>query len=251
MEPAPLTALLGDLLAPKYLGWLLDGWLTTLWVTLLVVLASTLLGVAYAAARESGRRAWVRATDVYLSLFRNTPLLVQLFFWYFGVPALLPQPVLDWLNHVHAWQLGGVVLLRWPSFEFLAALVGLVFYSTAYVGEDIRSGLRGVPDGQRQAGRALGLTPLQVLASVVLPQALRTARAPLLGQYMNILKNTSLGMAVGLMELSYRSRQAEAETWKTFQIYALTTVLYIVAIAALQALGQVLQRRQARAGANR
>ncbi|MBK1615047.1 amino acid ABC transporter permease [Rubrivivax gelatinosus] len=239
-------ALRQELLAPKYLGWLLDGWWVTLWTTAVVVVVATLLGVFVAAARESGRPALTRATGVYLSLFRNTPLLVQLFFWYFGLPALLPEGLLPWLNGVHELALGGVVLLRWPSFEFLAATVGLVFYSTAYVGEDIRSGLRGVPASQRLAGTALGLTRLQVLRHVVLPQALRIALPPLLGQYMNILKNTSLGMAIGLLELSYRTRQAEAETWKTFQVYGVATLLYIVAIAVLQALGQWLERRRER-----
>jgi polar amino acid transport system permease protein len=234
-------------LAPKYLGWLWGGWITTLWSTLLVVLASTLLGVLFAAARESRRAPVVRAAGAYLSLFRNTPLLVQLFFWYFGVPALLPAGVLEWLNGAHALVVGGTVLVRWPSFEFLAAIVGLVAYSTAYVGEDIRSGLRGVPPNQRATALALGFTPLQALRHVVLPQALRIATPPLLGQYMNILKNTSLGMAIGLMELSYRSRQAEAETWKTFQVYGVATVLYIVAIVVLEVAGQSLQRRQARA----
>jgi polar amino acid transport system permease protein len=238
-------ALRQDLLAPKYLGWLLDGWLMTLWTTAIVVAAATLLGALLAAARESGRPALTRATGVYLSLFRNTPLLVQLFFWYFGLPALLPEGVLPWLNTPHELALGGLVL-RWPSFEFLAAAAGLVFYSAAYVGEDIRSGLRGVPAGQREAAIALGLTPWQALRHVVLPQALRIALPPLLGQYMNILKNTSLGMAIGLLELSYRTRQAEAETWKTFQVYGVATLLYVVAIVALQLLGQALQSRRQR-----
>ncbi|MFT4268560.1 MAG: amino acid ABC transporter permease [Xenophilus sp.] len=233
-----------DFLAPKYLGWLLDGWLMTLWATTLVVAASTLLGVLFAAARESRRALLVRATGAYLSLFRNTPLLVQLFFWYFGVPALLPEGVLAWLNGAHALTIGGAMVARWPSFEFLAALAGLVAYSTAYVGEDIRSGLRGVSLNQRRTALALGFTPWQALRHVVLPQALRIATPPLIGQYMNILKNTSLGMAIGLAELSYRARQAEAETWKTFQVYALSTLLYIVAVLALEAVSHVAQRRQ-------
>lgn len=182
-----LDQALDGFLAPTYLGWLFDGWRMTLWATVLVVLASTALGVLLATARESGRAPLVRAAGVYLSVFRNTPLLVQLFFWYFAVPALLPDGLLGWLNTVHALQWGGLTVLRWPSFEFLAALTGLVFYSTAYVGEDIRSGLRGVPANQRQSAMALGFTRAQALRHVVLPQALRIALPPLLGQYMNIL----------------------------------------------------------------
>lgn len=241
-----LQARLADLLAPKYLDWLLDGWLMTLWSTVLVVAGATLLGIALAAARESARPGLARTARVYLSLFRNTPLLVQLFFWYFGIPTLLPEATLQWLNGTHELAIGGWVLARWPSFEFLSAITGLVFYSAAYVGEDIRSGLRGVAVSQRAAARAMGFTPAQVMRHVVLPQALRIATAPLLGQYMNILKNTSLGMAIGLVELSYRTRQAEAESWKTFEVYGVATLLYIVAIALLEVLGQILQRRQAR-----
>lgn len=233
-----------DFLAPKYLGWLLDGWLMTLWSTLIVVIASTLLGILFAVARESRNVLLVRVTDVYISLFRNTPLLVQLFFWYFGLPALLPTDMLAWLNGIHAWTVGGVTLMRWPSFEFLAAIVGLITYSTPYVGEDIRSGLHGVPSHQRLAALALGFTHGQALRYIVLPQALRIATPPLIGQYMNILKNTSLGMAIGLAELSYRARQAEAETWKTFQVYTLTTLLYIVAILVLELVSRAAQHWQ-------
>ncbi|CAM3508256.1 amino acid ABC transporter permease [Paracidovorax anthurii] len=245
MPDVSLPALQELLLAPRYLGWLLDGWLMTLWSALLVIAASAVLGTLLATARESGRAALVRATGIYLSLVRNTPLLVQLLFWYFGLPALLPEGTLEWLNGAHALTLHGTVIARWPSFEFLAALAGLALYSAAYVGEDIRSGLRGVPRGQRAAAQALGFTPWQALRHVVLPQALRIAAPPLTGQAMNILKNTSLGMAIGLAELSYRARQVEAETWKTFQVYGLATVLYIAAIALLAALGRMAVCRAA------
>ena len=235
--------LFSSFLAPKYLLWLGDGLLTTLWSSAVVIAASLALGLLFAAAREYGGPIAQALAGVYLSIFRNTPLLVQLFFWYFGFPALLPESAVPWLNTPHSLTLGGVTLLRWPSFEILAAIVGLVAYSTAYVGEDIRSGLRGVSAGQRQAAMAMGFTPWQVLTQVVFPQALRMAAAPLNGQAKNILKNTSLGMAIGLMELSYRTRQVEAETWKTFQVYGVSTVLYIVGVALLGLLGAWWQRR--------
>jgi polar amino acid transport system permease protein len=230
-----------ELLAPRYLGWLFDGWLMTLWSASLVIVAATLLGLLLAVARSHPARGWRWCTGLYVSLFRNTPLLVQLFFWYFGAPSLLPEAAREWLNTSHAWQPGGL-RLRWPSIEFLTAIVGLVLYATAYIGEEIRSGIRGVPASQLAAATALGMTRWQVMRWVVLPQALRITLAPLMGQYMNIVKNTSLAMAVGLVELSYASRQVEAETFRTFQAFGIATLLYVLTIAAMELLAAWLAR---------
>ncbi len=199
-----------------------------------------------AIARLSRRRLLSWPARAYLALFRNTPLLVQLFFWYFGVPALLPEALVSWLNTPHETP-----LLDWPSFEFLAAAWGLTLYTSAFVAEEFRAGIASVRPEQRAAGLALGLTQRQVWRVVVLPQALRTALPPLLGQYMNALKNSSLAMAIGLAELSYASRQVETETFKTFQAFGIATLLYIGAIALIEAFGQALQqtRRYRQGGA--
>ncbi|AGI81746.1 TPA: amino acid ABC transporter permease [Pseudomonas aeruginosa] len=236
----------GELLAPQYLRWLLDGFLLTLGLALLSCLLATLIGAPLAIARLSRRRLLSWPARAYLALFRNTPLLVQLFFWYFGVPALLPEALVSWLNTPHETP-----LLDWPSFEFLAAAWGLTLYTSAFVAEEFRAGIASVRPEQRAAGLALGLTQRQVWRVVVLPQALRTALPPLLGQYMNALKNSSLAMAIGLAELSYASRQVETETFKTFQAFGIATLLYIGAIALIEAFGQALQqtRRYRQGGA--
>ncbi|HEJ3298155.1 amino acid ABC transporter permease [Pseudomonas aeruginosa] len=236
----------GELLAPQYLRWLLDGFLLTLGLALLSCLLATLIGAPPAIARLSRRRLLSWPARAYLALFRNTPLLVQLFFWYFGVPALLPEALVSWLNTPHETP-----LLDWPSFEFLAGAWGLTLYTSAFVAEEFRAGIASVRPEQRAAGLALGLTQRQVWRVVVLPQALRTALPPLLGQYMNALKNSSLAMAIGLAELSYASRQVETETFKTFQAFGIATLLYIGAIALIEAFGQALQqtRRYRQGGA--
>ncbi|MBG4750205.1 amino acid ABC transporter permease [Pseudomonas aeruginosa] len=236
----------GELLAPQYLRWLLDGFLLTLGLALLSCLLATLIGAPLAIARLSRRRLLSWPARAYLALFRNTPLLVQLFFWYFGVPALLPEALVSWLNTPHETP-----LLDWPSFEFLAGAWGLTLYTSAFVAEEFRAGIASVRPEQRAAGLALGLTQRQVSRVVVLPQALRTALPPLLGQYMNALKNSSLAMAIGLAELSYASRQVETETFKTFQAFGIATLLYIGAIALIEAFGQALQqtRRYRQGGA--
>ena len=236
----------GELLAPQYLRWLLDGFLLTLGLALLSCLLATLIGAPLAIARLSRRHLLSWPARANQALLRNTPLVVEVLLWDFGGPAQRPEALVSWLNTPHETP-----LLDWPSFEFLAGAWGLTLYTSAFVAEEFRAGIASVRPEQRAAGLALGLTQRQVWRVVVLPQALRTALPPLLGQYMNALKNSSLAMAIGLAELSYASRQVETETFKTFQAFGIATLLYIGAIALIEAFGQALQqtRRYRQGGA--
>ncbi|ATE59498.1 amino acid ABC transporter permease [Thauera sinica] len=237
-----------DLLAPKYLGWLIEGFGVTLALSALASAAATALGLALCLARVARSPLWSWPARTWLSMFRNTPLLVQLFFWYFGASALMPEGLLTWLNTPHHWHLAffGVA---WPPFEYLAGFLGLTLYTSAFIAEEFRSGVQGVPRSQITAAQALGLTRLQVWLYIVMPQAFRIALPPLLGQYMNAVKNSSLTMAIGLAELSYASRQVETETFKTFQAFGVATLLYIGTIAAIELAGQWVQRRRPAPGA--
>ncbi|WP_095108540.1 amino acid ABC transporter permease [Pseudomonas sp. Irchel 3E20] len=230
----------GELLGPQYLHWLFDGFVLTLALSAVVCLVATALGFVVCLARLSPSRLLAWPAHAYLALFRNTPLLVQLFFWYFGVSALLPEALVMWLNMPHEISLAGWVI-GWPSFEFIAGFWGLTLYTAAFIAEEFRAGIASVRTQQREAGFALGLRSAQVWLYVVLPQALRTAFGPLLGQYMNALKNSSLTMAIGLAELSYASRQVETETFKTFQAFGFATLLYVLSIALIEAIGQWVQ----------
>ncbi|MGK2946180.1 MAG: amino acid ABC transporter permease [Candidatus Malihini olakiniferum] len=231
------------LLSSHYLSWLWHGFLLTLWLSLCIVVLSTLLGMVLVVARDSQRNPLRWTAIAYSTLFRNTPLLVQLFFWYFGAAQLLPSLLLQWLNSPHNVAIAGMIL-SWPSFEFLAGLVSLTLYSSAFIAEEIRAGIGGVTRGQKDASLALGLTPWQAMRYVVLPQALKIGLSPLLGQYMNIIKNSSLTMAIGVAELSYVSRQVETETLRTFQAFGVATVLYITIIALIEGWGMWYQQRQ-------
>jgi polar amino acid transport system permease protein len=237
-------------LAPKYLIWLLQGFGMTLGLSALVIVAATLCGCLLALARTSRTSSVRRAAALYVLVFRNSPLIVQLLFWYFGVATLLPEAAMTWLNTPHAVDLG-VFSLHWPSFEFVAGWIGLTCYSITFIGEEFRSGLSGVPAGQHNAAAALGLTPLAAFVHVILPQAVRIATPPLFGQYMNIVKNSSLTMAIGLAELSYASRQVDTETFKTFQAFGAATVLYILTIALLEVVLLLVQRSGSRAAVRR
>ena len=235
-------SLLGDLLAPRYLVWLLQGFGVTLLLSAAVCGAGTMLGLAACCLREVGGPAARRGVAGFVGLVRNTPLLVQLFVWYFAVAALLPGDVTVWLNTPHVLDLGSAAL-RWPAYETLAGFVGLTLYATAYIAEEGRAGLAGVRPAQREAALALGLTPVQAFRHIVLPQALRIAWLPIVGQYLNTIKNTSLTMTIGLAELSYASRKVETETFKTFQAFGIATLLYVGAAALVEAAGQALARR--------
>ncbi|MGM3176006.1 amino acid ABC transporter permease [Dickeya lacustris] len=228
-------------LAPQYLHWLWQGFLVTLALALATSLLATLLGLALSAARDSRTPLLRWPVVAYCSLFRNTPLLVQLFFWYFGAPQCLPAAFMQWLTTPHTLPLLEISL---PSFEFIAGLMGVTFYSSAFIAEEIRAGIAGVARGQKYAACALGLTGWQAMRYVVLPQAWRIAWPTLLGQYMNVIKNTSLTMAIGVAELSYASRQVETETLRTFQAFGVATLLYVAAIAVLEGFGMWRAHRQ-------
>ncbi|OCG27608.1 amino acid ABC transporter permease [Gilliamella sp. wkB108] len=232
-----------QLLEPRYLWWLWDGFLVTLAISLLTIILSTLLGFLLVIARQSQFRIMQWIVIGYNAIFRYSPLLPQLFFWYFGVGNLLPVEFKLWLFEEPQIQLF-FVTLKMPSFEFIIGLVGLTFYSSAFIAEEFRAGILGVKMGQEQASLALGLTRWQSMRFIILPQSFRIAFSPLIGQYMNIIKNSSLTMAIGVLELSYVSRQVETESLKTFQDFAIATLLYILAIVMVGTIGNIYQTKR-------
>lgn len=229
-------------LAPQYIGWIAHGFLMTVVLSASACVAATALGFGLALARDSRHRLPAALAAGYVLIFRNSPLLVQLLFWYFGVATLLPGNWMAWLNAPHAVALGAF-RLSWPSFEFLAGWVGLTCYTATFIGEEFRAGIRGVRRGQYEAAAALGLSPFVTFRYVILPQAIRIAMPSLAGQYMNAVKNSSLAMAIGVAELSYEARQVDTETFKTFQAFGAATVLYISIIAVIEVALAIRRRR--------
>ena len=221
-------------LPSHYLTWLFKGVLLTGWLSLLVCAAATLLGLVLSLAEDSSWPVLRGATRFFVALHRNTPLLVQILLWYFGVGGLLPEGLMFWLNAPHRLDLAGGLGVSWPSYEFLAAFVALTLYSASFISEEIRAGLNTVASGQRAAACALGLSGWQIMRWIVLPQALIAARRPLVGQYTAVIKNSSLTMAIGVAELSYTSRQVESESLLAFQAFAVATLLYLLLVLGAQ-----------------
>lgn len=209
------------------LQWLISGFLTTLWVSVAGIVLATLLAILLLGLRLAGGRPGRALVACWVSLFRNTPLLVQLLFWYFAAWNLLPLTVKDFVNDEHGWStLPGNVW--WLTPEFLCAMWGLGVFTSAFLIEEIASGLRAIPDGQREAALTQGFTPLGLFRHILLPQGLANAWQPIVGQYLNLMKLSSLASGIGFAELTYQVRQIESYNAHALEAFAVGTVLYLL-----------------------
>ncbi len=197
-----------------YLDWILSAWGWTLSVALSALVLALLLGLIMGTFRTLPSSPWlVRLGNAWVELFRNIPLLVQIFLWYFVVPAIFPA-----LKDV-------------PSVVLVVLALG--FFTSARVAEQVRSGIQALPRGQRYAGMAVGFTTPQTYRYVLLPMALRIVIPPLTSESMNIVKNSSVAFAVSIAELTFFARQSGEETSQPVQMYLAVTVLYAVSAFAI------------------
>ncbi len=225
----------GVVLQAPYLEWLIQGLYTTLALTGLAWIGAFALGTTLAVIRLADVAALNFLISAYVAFHRNVPMLVHILFWYFGIPAMLPAALVDQINAV-----GG---------EFLMAMIAIALVMAAYIAEDLRSALRAVPSGQFEASRALGLSYLQTMRKVMMPQAFRIAIPTLVNQTLLMFKNTSLAMAIGVAELTKAAREIENVSFKVFEAYAVVTVMYLVLSLLIMWGGDVLARRSRLAGA--
>ena len=157
----------------------------------------------------------VRLGNAYVELFRNIPLLVQMFLWYFVVPEIVPRGVGNWLKQL-------------PDASFYTAVVALGLYMSARVAEQVRAGTLSLPRGQRLAGLAVGLTLPQVYFYVLLPMTYRIILPPLTSELLNTIKNSAVALTIGLMELTARARAMQEFSFQVFEAFTAATVIYIV-----------------------
>jgi len=191
----------------------LTGIKTTFELSLVSIVFAFLLGLIIAVMRMSNVRPVRWFAHGYLEFFRNTPLLVQIFFWYFGSYKILPTAVNDWLNTM--------------NIEFSAAVIALSIYTSAFIAEDIRSGVRSIPKELMEAARSSGFSYLRSMRHIILPQAVRLTIPPLINQFLNLMKNSSLAMTIGVVELTYQARQVESYTFKGFEAFTAATLVYV------------------------
>ncbi len=199
-----------------YLDWLLTGLGWTLAVSLTAWVIALTLGICIGALRSMPSRLPVMLGNAWVELFRNIPLLVQMFLWFFVMPEFLPR---DW----SLW-----VKQDMPAKEFLTAALCLGLFTSARVAEQVRAGVGSLPRGQRDAALALGLTLPQTYRHVILPQALRIVIPPLTSEFMNVFKNSSVAFAIGVLELTFQARQMQEDSEQGIETFLAVTLLYFI-----------------------
>lgn len=205
--------------------------------TLLLVACSWViamaLGTALGVVRTTKNRLWVMLGNGYVELFRNIPLLVQFFVWYFVLPSVIP-PLKRFANAVDP-----------ATFQLITAIVCLGLFTAARIAEQVKSGLQSLPRGQTYAALALGLTPLQTYRYVLLPMALRIVIPPLTSESMNLVKNSAVAYSIGLTELFFRTREMGEMTFRYFAAFGAATVLYVAVAFAINRVMAWIERATA------
>ncbi|MCY7370651.1 MAG: amino acid ABC transporter permease [Polaromonas sp.] len=197
-----------------YLQWMFDAWGWTLAVAGASWVVAMLVGALVGTARTLPNSPWlVRLGNAWVELFRNIPLLVQIFIWYFVVPKVFPS------------------MREVPGFVLVVFALG--FFTSARIAEQVRAGVQALPRGQRYAGMAMGFTTAQTYRYVLLPMAIRIIIPPLTSESMNLLKNSSVAFAVSIAELTMFAMQAQEETSRGIEIYLAVTAAYAVSAFAV------------------
>jgi general L-amino acid transport system permease protein len=220
------------------------GLVNSLRIAILGIVMTTIVGVSAGIGRLSGNWLLRKITLVYVEIFRNTPLLLQLLFWYFAVFLGFPKAE----NKISLW--GWIYLSQngteFPWFtlspEFSALLLGLIFYTGAFIAEIVRGGIQAVPRGQWEAARSLGLKPGLVMRLVVFPQALRVIIPPLTSQYLNLTKNSSLAIAIGYPDIYFVASTTFNQTGRAVEVMLLIMLTYLTLSLTISLVMNLLNR---------
>lgn len=200
-----------------WLHYLLVGLVWTLVTALAAWVIALAIGAAVGTLRTTTMPWVVRIGNAYVEIFRNIPLIVQMFLWFFVFPESLPTSLGDAIKQMPP-----------PWGSYIPAVLCLGIFTSVRVAEQVRAGIQSLPRGQRMAGTAMGLTQYQTYRYVILPQAFRIILPPLTSEFMNIIKNSSVALTIGLLELTGRARAMQELTFQVFEAFAAATVLYLL-----------------------
>ena len=213
----------GILLSPEpggtgsYLAYLVVGLGWTLATALAAWVIALAIGSIVGTLRTTPSPWVVRLGNAYVEIFRNVPLIVQMFLWFFVAPELLPKALGDWVKQMPP-----------PWGSYIPAVLCLGIYTSVRVAEQVRAGINSLSRGQGMAGTALGLTLGQTYRYVLLPMAFRIVLPPLTSEFMNVIKNSSVALTIGLLELTGRARAMQEFSFKVFEAFAAATVIYLL-----------------------
>jgi len=199
-----------------YLGWMIAGLGATVALSLASWVIALFLGSIVGVLRTAPGRVLSGAAAAYVELFRNVPLLVQLFLWYFVAPELVPVGLGGWFKQLHPF-----------SQQFVSAVLCLAFFTSARIAEQLRAGIEALSAGQRAAGLALGLTLPQTYRFVLLPMSFRIIVPPLTSEILNLFKNSAVASTIGLLELAAMARQLGDYTAQMYVSFIAVTVAYV------------------------
>jgi glutamate/aspartate transport system permease protein len=206
-----------------YLQWMISAWGWTLAVSACALVVALGVGSLMGILRTTPRKGLVLLGNAWTELFRNIPLLVQIFLWYHVIPQLI------------------LPLQKVPSFVLVVLALG--FFTSARIAEQVKAGIQALPKGQRYAGLAMGLTLPQTYRYVILPMAFRIIVPPLTSESMNIIKNSSVAFAVSITELTFFAMQAQEETSRGVEIYLAVTFLYFISAFAVNRVAAFIEKR--------
>jgi glutamate/aspartate transport system permease protein len=210
LEPAPSGG------GATYLDWTFAGLKITVLLSMASWVIALLWGSVMGVLRTFPNRVLYGISTVYVEVFRNVPLLVQLFIWYFVMPELAPPALGDWYK-----QLDPVTAM------FVASTLCLGFFTGARICEQVRAGIESLSRGQKAAGLALGFSLRQTYNYVLLPMAFRIIVPPLSSEMVNLVKNSAVASTIGLLELAAMGRQLVDYTARAYESFTAITLLYI------------------------
>jgi len=207
-------------LVMSQMPYLLEGVWMTIRLTFFAVGVGIIIGTILGLARVSKNKIFGGIAKAYIEFFRGTPLLVQLFLLYFGLPSLgIDMP------------------------NYLAAIIGLGLNSGAYVGEIVRSGINAIDTGQMEAARSLGMNYSQAMKYVVLPQAIKQVIPPLGNEFIALLKDSSLVSVIAVRDLTRQGRLIISRTYRSFLFWVVVALLYFIMTFVMTRLVNYLERR--------
>lgn len=215
-----------------YLDTLWAGLTWTLTTAGMAWIMALLLGMVIGTVRTLPNKWIVGLANAYVELFRNVPLLVQMFLWYFVMPELLPTDLGNWVKSL-------------PNAPFVTAVLCLGFFTSARVAVQVTAGIEALPRGQKLAGTALGLTLPQTYRFILLPMAARVILPPLSSEFLNIIKNSSVALTIGLVELTASARAIQEFSFQVFEAFSAATIIYIVVNLAVVVLMQLIEKKVA------